>query len=830
MRAEAERLPLAPSRSAVALPRRAVPDWTALVAVAAGLFAFFVYVRTAYRTVAFWDAGEFIATSAILGIPHQPSTPLYVLLGRLATLVPVGSVALRVNLMSALAQAVAVMFTALATSRLGRRAGLGPAGAALAGALAGLLLAFARTLWFNAIEAEVYALSNAIAAVGFWALLRWADTAGAERDLRLPLAVFYGLSLSIGIHLGTYLVLPAFLVLFLRSRPPGIIAGRDLVLWLIGWPLAGALATALCRSIAGPASFAVGFAAAAVLVLLNVRDRKLGLTVLALFLLGVSVHLFLPIRSALDPMINEGEPDDWRRFFDTLTRAQYPPANPLLRRAPPGVQFGDHFLDYLAAQWPLFRGALSGLLPILAGLAGAIVQARRDRRGFETMLAWALATGPAMVFYLNFTDREVRERDYFFVLFFQGMAMWAGLGGGALAEGIAARVRSAKGAPLAFAAALVPLLGLALLPLKEGFRIHDRSRDTIARDYAWNLIVPLPDSAIIFTNGDNDTFPLWYLQEVEGIRKDVRVVNLSLLNTPWYIRQLRDYAPTVPVGLTDEEIGRLRPMLDGSGSQVLMVKDLAFRRILDQNAYRRPIYVAVTVPDKMGVGDRLVMEGLARRIHPTPQERRVDLVTARRNVAEKFTPLNGILTPEGATDTTFYLDENERRLVQNYAAIHFYMAVEHERAGDLPAAIREAERARAISPGFSGNRILLGPLYERQGDFGRAEAIYREALALDPADFRVGERLGWVLAQQGRPAEGLPMLKEAVARAPRDDFGPAAALFEVYWSIGARDSALAVLDAWLATHPEDIEVREIRDRAVKGTLNIRPPNAPADSN
>ena len=93
--------------------------------------------------------------------------------------------------------------------------------------------------------------------------------------------------------------------------------------------------------------------------------------------------------------------------------------------------------------------------------------------------------------------------------------------------------------------------------------------------------------------------------------------------------------------------------------------------ILEQTADRRPLYLAVTVPDKMGVGDRLVMEGLARRIHPTPQAKRVDVEAARRNFYVVFTPFHGILTPEGATDTTFYLDETVRRLVQNYAAIHF---------------------------------------------------------------------------------------------------------------------------------------------------------------
>jgi hypothetical protein len=201
-------------------------------------------------------------------------------------------------------------------------------------------------------------------------------------------------------------------------------------------------------------------------------------------------------------------------------------------------------------------------LPFLLGVLGLGHHFSRDSKRAFSVLALFILTGVAIILYLNQDDPQPRERDYSYVGSFFAFAIWIGIGASALLE----KLKDwRKGSPLVFSAAItVMLLVIPFNMLRANYHTHDRSGNYVAWEYSYNLLNTCDPNAILFTNGDNDTFPLWYLQEVEGIRKDVRVVNLSLLNTPWYIKQLKHMEPKVPISLTDDEIDGL---VSGAGKK-----------------------------------------------------------------------------------------------------------------------------------------------------------------------------------------------------------------------------------------------------------------------
>ena len=200
------------------------------------------------------------------------------------------------------------------------------------------------------------------------------------------------------------------------------------------------------------------------------------------------------------------------------------------------------------------------LLPLIMGIIGLGWQAFTSKRGIEQF--WVVfflffMTGIAIVIYLNQTPGQPRERDYAFAGSFYAYAIWVGMGVAGLWRLILAATRSKKekadeaidnpeaGSPLArksfIAAAIAAVVGL-IVPLQvvsQTWDDHDRSGRYAARDFGMNYLNSLDKNAIIFTYGDNDTFPLWYAQEVEGVRTDVKVVNLSYLTTDWYVNQIR---------------------------------------------------------------------------------------------------------------------------------------------------------------------------------------------------------------------------------------------------------------------------------------------------
>ncbi len=177
------------------------------------------------------------------------------------------------------------------------------------------------------------------------------------------------------------------------------------------------------------------------------------------------------------------------------------------------------------------------MIPFLIGLAGMFFQSRHDRKGFLTTLVFFLITGIVLALYLNSPPQEPRERDYIYVGSFMAFCIWVGVGVLFILQFLNEKVQS-KGIQKVIG--VVITLGLPSLLLFKNFDDHDRSGRTIQMDSARNLLETCEPNAILFTGGDNDTFPLWYLQEVEGIRTDVRIIVLSYFNTDWYIGQLKN--------------------------------------------------------------------------------------------------------------------------------------------------------------------------------------------------------------------------------------------------------------------------------------------------
>jgi hypothetical protein len=206
------------------------------------------------------------------------------------------------------------------------------------------------------------------------------------------------------------------------------------------------------------------------------------------------------------------------------------------------------------------------LLPFLLGIAGMFYHLNRDNRNWGIIFLLFIMTGIAIVFYLNQYPNQPRERDYAYAGSFYFFSVWIGLGVLALFEVISKLTGEKIAAPVS---GLLCLLAVPAVMGSENWDDHDRSDRYLARDVAFNYLNSCAPDAILFTNGDNDTFPLWYAQEVEGKRTDIRVCNLMLLNTDWYINQMKNKAyESDPLPITFP----VKKYYDGINNQIFIVE------------------------------------------------------------------------------------------------------------------------------------------------------------------------------------------------------------------------------------------------------------------
>ncbi len=476
-----------------------------------------VYSLTLAPGVTLWDSGEFLAAIKTLGIPHPAGTSLYVLIAKCWSFVfaPLFGFARAVNLFSAAATAGACGVIALLFAKWSHDA--------IGGTCAGLVAGAMSTVWLSANETEVYALAFLFGCAILWC----ANRSGALGESRWALVAIYLGGLGWALHLSVLVVVPAAAVLIFADRDGtfGLPRGR--------------------RRTDGR------------------RDHQslsqLAIAAIVVFALGASCVLYLYVRAKHDPAINQGNPSSLAALRDVLTRKQYGPRTLLPRSVPLWLQIGNLF-EY--ADWQFALGVSDSPGPSLErtsitlafvalGIYGSISHRRADRRSWRAWLTLLIVGSVGVAIYLNMkagpsygygflpdgTAREARERDYFFFFAFAAWGAWAGLGAARLSRRVPSPLRSL---PLAFVA----------LPFVLNWKAVDRSHlseDVGARDEALSIIQPLPPNAVLLSIGDNDTYPLWYLQQVEGIRRDVTVVTIPLLSATWYRAELaRRYGLLTP--------------------------------------------------------------------------------------------------------------------------------------------------------------------------------------------------------------------------------------------------------------------------------------------
>jgi hypothetical protein len=835
------------------------------------------YFLTLQPSVSLWDPGELSAAAFGLQISHPPGAPLFSLLGRVFFMLPFpGDIGVRINVLSAVASALAVLLLYLIAVKLigmwrqkhptTMFEALGTYGSAAIGALA---FSFSDTVWFNAVESNVFGMSLFLFALIAYLALVWHEKADSPDSARYLVLIAYVAGLAIGVQVMSVLSLMVVGMLFVFRRytnddkdekktaliflgyllilavvalgmwaaessqlPPTeeefkaydlkfllIVAGISLATMIIfrkkifkansyftafaagvfsvGLLFIGIMKIfpALIRFIAGGNTvlgILVALIVLALLAVLTVWARKNERGVLSLVaasaivaVIGFSIYAIIVIRSNQHLQMNEGKPNTFSRLAPYLNREQYG-AWPLFKRrwsVEPTYrqtwteyssdldffnryQMNNMFSRYLfwnfigrevwvkdaAVNWSQLYG-----IPFLLGLIGLYVHFRKNWKIASSFLILFILSGFLISFYGNMQDPQPRDRDYYYTGAFFVFSIWIALGMRGILDFLEQKFPMQNIAGKV-SAGLVLCLGMVFVParmMQTNYYTHDRSKNYLPRDYAYNLLQSCQPGSILFTNGDDDTFPLWYLQDVEGVRRDVRIVSLSLANAGWYIKQLKhqpyDVSPAVKISMTDDALDTIQPIewqdqtvsipvapevissyavtdssvirsgaisftmpaaIRGKETSIVRVQDLAVLDIIRQNLWEKPIYFAVTTAQdaRIGIGAYLRTDGMALRImpqkNPTPGDRAyyINEPLMRRNFIENppadySAAYQAGFRFTGLNDRSIYYDDTQWQMIQNYRASYFALAFYYlYQAGDKVLCKQTIDRMEANFP------------------------------------------------------------------------------------------------------------------------------------
>jgi hypothetical protein len=638
-----------------------------LAAVAAAVTAFTVYAATAARTITWWDGSSYPLAACTWGILPPPGSLLLTLLGGVAAHLPgVQPVAFRLNLVAGLiAATTAGLVTWLGIRLVTPKDGRPGARETAAGAIAGLTFAFGVTPWTYAVQFTPYALSGCFTALILVTAFVWWDRSAGSDALGWLFLLFLLFGLDVSAHRTNLLLLPGAMMWVALRRPrPWTRLGP--------WWAAGA-----------------GVA------------------------LGLSFHLLLIPLAARDPVFNMEDPRTLGRLWSYVSLKEWG-GGFLVDLFPRRAAFWRfQLMDYvrsLGANLSLAGPRTTRLLPMLLMLLGMGVALRFAPRRSVGLLGFFLSGSLGAVIYFNLPHGYFRPIDRHYLPSFVVVAPFLAAGARAILDA-AARPRGPAGVVVTSAC----LVGLALVPFGAWARNakgRDLSRIRFAETFSRDVLEPLPERTILLTNGDNDTVPLWYLQHVEGVRRDVTVINLPLANTVWFVDQLARRNPDLAELAKTEDPGK--PPSDAvadSGSTIgipidpparrglpstfaapetlhvrvtsaepggsLYPQDWIVAKLLQINRWRRPVYLAITVdPSNVPwLRPYARLDGMAFRLVPTTDPSVWDVDHLRRQLTERT-------SYAGIADSTIAMDSDSQAMCRNYFSALFQLGAAQLGHGD----------------------------------------------------------------------------------------------------------------------------------------------------
>lgn len=868
-----------------------------------------VYLYSAAPTASFWDCGEIIACSYILGVPHPPGSPLFVMLGRIFTLIPfVKEVAFRTNFLTAFFGAIACAFIYLIVFKLislqrsfqniKQRFPFIPHIAGIAGAFA---LAFAYSFWDNCVETEVYTPVVVGALLVIYLALIWRDKVEhGVGDNRIVLFAIYLLFLSAGIHFTPLIILfPLLVFAFIVDRKSILQLHiiELIVLFLMITTIAGLeLVGHFVLFLASPmVAFVHIFRTHAFLFILfiiiftgylyylNTKRKVDGSYVfwgLVLILLAGTVQFYLLVRAKLGPAINEVNPHKWNDFVSVLMREQYDP----MKLYPRKTQFlteADYrnypnsypayslivgyfeqvkfYLRYFLWQWgnennfDIFLHirwqALIGILPVILGFYGMYEHFKHERKSWWLVFLCYLIASLGLITYLNLkyspSDprshlgyREVRERDYFFAFSFVFFTIFVGLGVYAFIVWLIPRLKFRKLYVMGVSTLCIILM---LIPMALNYGSVTRRGNWIPAEYGYNMLLSCQgDKSILFTNGDNDTFPLWFVQSVPNrpsgydpeFGKNVAVANLSLLNTNWYVKQLKKWG--APISFSENEIDQLPQGFVGKNRRTFLLKDVMIRDIIATNAgiklkwpedyastdqefttkvmenYKEgvmPIYFATTVDRSENLKDvepYLRLEGLVNRVTNVKSLGQVD-VARTQYLLDKY-------TMQSMRDPKVRKDDNTKGLFMNYIASYAALSQEYQKAGQVDLAI--STLAKTLAFDIDPQRKV--PIYYNLSMYSLLKQDFTNALIYLDSVEKMGYkdpdlmvRRGWIYQSQGNYSAAEQIYQQARIQAPNRP-EPIQSLISLYTEyMHDTIKAKSILHEWLQRNPNDANAKQM---------------------